>query len=311
MKRLPALLSALALTATPVLAPAAPAAATAAALLLAPAATATPLLAQAATAPLLAQAAATPVLTLGAATPAEAAPAYHVVRPGETIKSIAARFGLRRRDLRAWNGIIKPNQPSADGVLNLAEPVGGGLSGWRSSIETVTPGAVNWAPAKKCPVPPAGLRKVWVTYIDFYGVSHQGSIVVHRTIAARTQRAFQALYRMRFRIQGMSPMTLNAPYISDMGAVTSGYNCRAVNGSKTWSQHAYGKAVDVNPVQNPMVRGTYIDPAGGTTFLQRGAYRRGMMHAAGAVRAFTDNGFHWGGRWRTLRDDMHFSMNNR
>jgi hypothetical protein len=281
VKRLPALFSALALTVTPVLAPAAPAAAT----------------------PALAPVAAT--------TPAQAAPAYHVVRPGETIKSIATRFGLRRRDLRAWNGIIKPNQPSADGVLNLAKPVGGGLSGWRSSVETVTPGAVNWDPTRKCPVPPADLRKVWVTYIDFYGVSHQGSIVVHRTIATRTQRAFQALYRMRFRIQGMSPMTLNAPYISDMGAVTSGYNCRTVNGSKTWSQHAYGKAVDVNPVQNPMVRGTYIDPTGGSSFLGRGAYRRGMMHAAGAVRAFTGNGFSWGGRWRNLKDAMHFSTNNR
>jgi hypothetical protein len=272
VKRLPALLSALMLSVAPTLAPTTPAAAT---------------------------------------TPAEAAPAYHVVRPGETIKSIAAAYGLRPRDLRAWNGIIRPNQPSADGVLNLAEPVAGQLSGWRSSIETVTPGTVNWDATKKCPVRPADLRKVWVTYIDFYGVSHQGSIVVHRTIAARTQRAFQSLYRMRFRIQGMSPMTLNAPYISDMAAVTSGYVCRVVGGSKTWSQHAYGKAIDVNPVQNPMVRGAYVDPAGGRAFLRRDVYRRGMMHAAGAVRAFTDNGFHWGGRWRSLKDDMHFSMNNR
>lgn len=272
MKRLPALLSALALTVTPALAPAQRAAAT---------------------------------------TPAEAAPAYHVVRPGETIKSIAAAFGLRRRDLRAWNGIRRPNQPSPDGVLHLAKPVAGGLTGWRSSIEAVTPGMVNWDPAKKCPVRPVDLRKVWVTYIDFYGVSHQGSIVVHRTIATRTQRAFRALYRMRFRIQGMSPMTVNAPYLTDMGTVTAGYSCRAVNGSKTWSQHAYGKAIDVNPVQNPMVRDTYVDPAGGASFLRRDVYRRGMMHAAGAVRAFTANGFHWGGRWRTLRDDMHFSMNNR
>ena len=275
MKRLLALFSALTLTVTPVLSPATPAAA----------------------AP--------------GVTPAEAAPAYHVVRPGETIKSIAAAHRLRPRDLRAWNGLVKPNQPSPDGVLNLAEPAGGGLSGWRSRVETVTPGIVNWDARKKCPVGPADLRKVWITYIDFYGVSHQGSIVVHRSIAARTQRAFQALYRMRFRIQGMSPMTLNAPYISDMAAVTAGYNCRAVSGSRTWSQHAYGKAIDVNPVQNPMVRGSYVDPRGGTDFLRRDVYRRGMMHAAGAVRAFTANGFHWGGRWNSLKDDMHFSLNNR
>jgi len=246
-----------------------------------------------------------------AVTPAEAAPAYHVVRPGETIKSIAAAYGLRRRDLRAWNGLVAPNQPSPDGVLNLAEPVAGGLTGWRSRIETVTPGIVNWDVADKCPVRPADLRKVWVTYIDFYGASQQGSIVVNRRIATRTQRAFQALYRMRFRIQGMSPMALNAPYLTDMGAVTAGYNCRAVNGSKTWSQHAYGMAVDVNPVQNPMVRGSYIDPADGRSFLRRDVYRRGMMHANGAVRAFTSQGFYWGGRWHSLKDDMHFSMNNR
>ncbi|GAA3909736.1 hypothetical protein Aau02nite_13920 [Amorphoplanes auranticolor] len=252
-----------------------------------------------------------PPAPAAAVTPADAAPAYHVVRPGETIKSIARAHRLRPRDLRAWNGIVKPNQPHPDGVLNLARPAAGRLSGWRSTIEAVTPAAVNWDPARKCPVRPADLRKVWVTYIDFYGVPHQGSIVVHRSIATRTQGAFRTLYRMRFRIQGMSPMTLNAPYISDMSAVTSGYNCRVVSGSRTWSQHAYGKAIDVNPVQNPMVRGSYVDPAAGTDFLRRDVYRRGMMHATGAVRAFTDQGFYWGGRWKSLKDDMHFSMNNR
>ena len=255
-------------------------------------------------------AAAAPAVLRAASSPAASTPPYHVVRPGQTIKKIAAAYDVTPARLRSWNGIVKPNQPSADGVLHLAKPPTT-LTGWRSRIERVTPEAVDWDPAKKCPVPPADLRKVWVTYIDFYGVSHQGSIIVHRTIATRTQRAFRTLYRMRFRIQGMSPMTLNAPYISDMAAVTSGYNCRVVGGSKTWSQHAYGLAIDVNPVQNPMVRGSYVDPAAGTDFLRRDVYRRGMMHASGAVRAFTDQGFYWGGRWNSLRDDMHFSMNNR
>ncbi|GID96677.1 M15 family metallopeptidase [Amorphoplanes digitatis] len=239
--------------------------------------------------------------------PAVVAPPFHVVRPGETIKSIARAHGIRRRDLRAWNGIVKPNQPSVDGVLHLAKPPAGRLTGWRSWVETVTPAAVNWDAADKCPVDPADLRKVWVTYIDFYGASHQGSIVVHRSIATRTQRAFQALYRMRFRVQGMSPMSLNAPYLSDMGTVTAAYSCRRVSGSTAWSQHAYGLAIDVNPVQNPMVRGT----SAGAGFEQRDLHRRGMMHAAGAVRAFTDQGFHWGGRWNTLKDYMHFSTNDR
>ena len=243
-------------------------------------------------------------------TPSEATPPYHVVRPGETIKSIAAAHHIRRRDLRAWNSIVKPNQPAVDGVLHLAKPPSP-LTGWRSWVETVTPGTVNWDASDKCPVLPTDLRKVWVTYIDFYGVSHPGSIIVHESITTRTQRAFQALYRMRFRIQGMSPMTINAPYQTNMATVTASYNCRVVGGSRTWSEHAYGKAIDVNPVQNPMIRGPYVSPQGGTDFVNRSRYRRGMMHARGAVRAFTDNGFYWGGRWNSLKDDMHFSINNR
>ena len=191
--------------------------------------------------------------------PASTAPPYHVVRPGQTIKRIAAAYDVTPAQLRAWNGIMRPHQPSADGVLNVAKPQTP-LTGWRSRIELVTPAAVNWDPARRCPVTPAELRKVWVTYIDFYGTARSGSIVVNRRIAKQTQRAFLALYRMRFRLQGMSPMSVNAPWITDMGTVTSGYSCRRVSGSKTLSQHAYGLAIDVNPVQNPMIRGTYIDP---------------------------------------------------
>ncbi|GAA2574475.1 hypothetical protein GCM10010435_57490 [Winogradskya consettensis] len=246
----------------------------------------------------------------GTASPAAATPPYHVVRPGETIKKIADFYGITPKQLRAWNAIVKPNQPSVDGVLNLAKPLSP-LTGWRSWIENVTPGQVNWDPAKNCPVPPEDLRKVWVTYIDFYGVAHPGSIVVNKAIAARTQSVFLSLYRMRFRIQGMSPMTVNAPYITDYGTVTAGYSCRLIAGTKTVSQHAYGLAIDVNPVQNPMYRGTYVESGTEVTFMTRWAYRRGMMHAAGAVRAFTTNGFHWGGRWHTLKDYMHFSPTNK
>jgi len=114
VKCLSALLSALILTVAPTLAAAPPATAAPAVVLAAPGA---------------------------GATPAEVAPRYHVVRPGETIRSIAAAHGLRRRHLRAWNDLLKPNEPRVDGVLNLARPVTGGLSGWRSRIEPVTPEA--------------------------------------------------------------------------------------------------------------------------------------------------------------------------
>jgi LysM repeat protein len=244
------------------------------------------------------------------ASPSSVTPPYHVVRPGETIKEIAAVYRVTPGQLRAWNSIRKPYQPVPDGVLHVAKPAVP-LTGWRSWIEQVTPAQVNWDPARKCPVLPANLRRVWVTYIDFYGVARTGSVTVNKAIATRVQRAFLSLYRFRFRIQGMSPMSINAPWITDMGAVTAAYSCRTVAGSTTLSQHAYGLAIDVNPVQNPMYRGSYLDPASSAGFLARDAYRRGMMHPTGAVRAFTANGLAWGGRWRTLKDYMHFSTTNK
>jgi hypothetical protein len=60
-----------------------------------------------------------------------------------------------------------------------------------------------------------------------------------------------------------------------------------------------------------MVRDKLIDPAAGVAWLRRDRYRIGMVHADGAVRAFTANGFYWGGRWRSLKDYQHFSPTNR
>jgi hypothetical protein len=116
---------------------------------------------------------------------------------------------------------------------------------------------------------------------------------------------------MRFRIMAMAPMSVNMPGESDMSIVTGSYNCRPVAGTRTWSQHAYGYAIDVNPLQNPMFRGSYISPRSGRFYSNRQQYKIGMMHPEGAVRAFTANGFHWGGGWRSLKDYMHFSPANR
>jgi hypothetical protein len=96
-----------------------------------------------------------------------------------------------------------------------------------------------------------------------------------------------------------------------MSIVTAGYQCRRVAGTKTWSEHSYGRAIDLNPLQNPMVRGSYLDPPGSALWLRRSRYLIGMVHAEGAVRAFTAQGFAWGGRWRSLKDYMHFSPTNR
>jgi hypothetical protein len=235
---------------------------------------------------------------------------WHVVAPGETMAGIARTYGLRVADVGRWNQIVPPYPVHVDETLRLTRPATP-MPAWRTHVEPVTPASVNWDPRKKCPVPPADLRRVWVSYIDFQGAYHDGSIVVHRSLAAATQRTFQTLFRWRYRIMAMAPMAVNMPGQTDMSIVTAGYQCRPVAGTKTFSQHAYGLAIDINPLQNPMIRGNLIDPAAGVGWLTRSRYKIGMVHAEGAVRAFTGNGFYWGGRWNTLKDYMHFSTTNR
>jgi LysM repeat protein len=259
----------------------------------------------------------------GMATPAQAAagtpvaavraiaqPSFHVVRPGQTLLSIARQRQLRWRDLARWNSIRAPYRVYIDEILRLTRPAAK-LPSFRTMIHIVTPEMINWNPQKGCPVGPGELRRIWVSYIDFNGNYHDGSIIIHRLYAVPAQKVFQTLYNRRFRIQAMSPMSINMPGFTDYSIVTAGYNCRRVSGSTTWSQHAYGTAIDINPVQNPMVRGASVSPATGAGYVIRSAYRRGMVHGSGAVTAFTANGFFWGGRWNSLQDYMHFSTTNR
>lgn len=235
---------------------------------------------------------------------------WHVVSPGETMASIAEDAGVSVEDLGRWNQIVYPYPVHVDETLRLTEPAAP-MQAFTSRIEPVTAGMVGWTPASTCPVPPTSLAKVWVSYIDLQGEYHDGSIVVRKDLAPNVQRIFLTLFRWRFRIMAMAPMSVNMPGQTDMSIVTAGYNCRTVAGTRKWSEHAYGTAIDINPLQNPMLRGTLIDPAAGAFYTNRSRHLLGMLHADGAVRAFTANGFHWGGRWNSLKDYMHFSTTNK
>ncbi len=98
---------------------------------------------------------------------------------------------------------------------------------------------------------------------------------------------------------------------------TSAYNCRSVAGSTSWSEHAYGTAIDVNPVQNPYVQAGSVAPPSGQRYadLDRSPGTRlppGVVQAGDAVvRAFAAIGWEWGGRWTTSKDYQHFSLTGR
>jgi hypothetical protein len=136
-----------------------------------------------------------------------------------------------------------------------------------------------------------------------------GSIVVRSTAARGVLSVFRRLYTARFPIRRLR--LVEAYKGSDDASMaadnTSGFNCRLVPGTRRWSQHAYGLAIDINPVENPFVHSGVVDPPAGRRYLDRSRIRRGMVRSGDVVvRAFASIGWSWGGRWSSP-DYQHFS----
>ncbi|MDG1411693.1 MAG: M15 family metallopeptidase [Acidimicrobiales bacterium] len=163
-----------------------------------------------------------------------------------------------------------------------------------------------------CPVPTEDLRLLTVTHHDLVGDRQVGEIVVHADHAEALLTVFEALYGAGFPIERMDPITA---FDGDDGASmrannTSGFNCRVIDGTNRWSQHAYGTAVDINPLINPWVRGSAVDPPEGAVYLDREADTPGLIHADDiVVQAFEAIGWSWGGYWNDSIDYQHFSAN--
>lgn len=169
----------------------------------------------------------------------------------------------------------------------------------------------TWAPG--CPVPIADLRFVEVVHRDLSDTDRWGALVVHRDVADEVAAAFGALYAEGFRIARMAPIErYRGDDAASMAANnTSAFNCRAVTGGSTWSEHSYGRAIDINPVQNPYVRGSLVLPADGAAFLDREDVRPGMLVRPGAVEVFDALGWGWGGDFESLKDYQHLSRSGR
>jgi hypothetical protein len=172
---------------------------------------------------------------------------------------------------------------------------------------------VSWRPG--CPVPLRDLRAVRVTHWGFDGRMRRGTLVVHRDAAADVVGVLRRLFGARFPIRRMIP--IEAYGGSDFRSIeadnTSAFNCRPVAGTSRWSNHAYGRAIDVNPIENPYVTSAgSVAHAAGRPYVARARVRPGMAIEGGAlVRAFDAAGWDWGGRWSGDRDYQHFSANGR
>ncbi|MFD9570162.1 M15 family metallopeptidase [Streptomyces sp. NPDC059982] len=164
-----------------------------------------------------------------------------------------------------------------------------------------------------CPVPPDLLRLVRMKHWGFDGRVHQGELIVHRDAVEPLLRVFAKAFEARFPIRRMR---VTAEYGgSDERAMaddnTSAFNCRQVTGdAERRSRHAWGDAIDINPVENPYVdrHGTTYPP-NGRSHLDRDRPGPGMITPGSVLTsAFEEAGWSWGARWAEP-DYQHFSAN--
>jgi hypothetical protein len=172
---------------------------------------------------------------------------------------------------------------------------------------------VSWH--RGCPVGLADLRAVRATYHGFDGSDRTGTLIVHRDVAAKVLAVLRRLYEDGFPIRRMAPVDAygGSDYRSIEADNTSAFNCRYVDGTTRWSEHAYGRAIDVNPIENPSVTSSgTTSHAASRPYLRRTPFRDGMAAEGHAlVRAFHAVGFGWGGRWSGAKDYQHFSASGR
>lgn len=195
-------------------------------------------------------------------------------------------------------------------VDDLPPPADGAFHATVEAVPASVLARSTWTSA--CPVTAADLRYVTVSFRGFDGLAHTGELLVNARAADALVTVFGKLFAEGYPIERMrvtSAAELNAPPTGD-GNTTAAFACRPVRGQTTWSQHAYGLAVDVNPFQNPYHKGDVVLPELATSYLERGDVRAGMIQPDGpVVRAFASIGWLWGGDYRSLKDFMHFSAN--
>jgi hypothetical protein len=161
-----------------------------------------------------------------------------------------------------------------------------------------------------------------MSHLDFKGQTVQGEIVVHKEVADEVVQIFKALYEAGYPIRQMR-------LVSDFGGSdwqsieadnTSAFNCRKATGSRKWSKHSYGKAIDINPIENPYIARNGRNGRNGRIAHKASQQYRKRVHRVDsyadravllrgdrAVKLFKSYGWKWGGEWRYVKDYQHFS----
>lgn len=181
---------------------------------------------------------------------------------------------------------------------------------FEATIEPVTEDIV-WATWREdCPLHFSALSLLTMTYWTADGTVATGQMTINSSVAGDVVTAFGQLFEMRFPIERMALVDdYNGDDKAAMAAnVTSGFNCRFVDGTERWSNHAFGLAVDINPLVNPWVRDETALPIAGAAYIDREMALPGMIHVGDDIIAVWEGvGWSWGGTWQSP-DYMHFSQ---
>ncbi|MEA2048034.1 MAG: M15 family metallopeptidase [Campylobacterota bacterium] len=195
------------------------------------------------------------------------------------------------------------------------------LATYESSVSRITPDVKqrmlkgnSWR--KGCPVGLNNLRYLRVRHINFSGQEVMGELIVHKDVSDEVTKIFEALYDAGYPVRKMK--LVSAYRGNDWHSIeadnTSAFNCRKATGSEKWSKHSYGKAIDINPIENP-----YIARSGRISHKASLVYRKRvhqnstyadkalLLNHDKAVKIFKKYGWKWGGDWRGVKDYQHFS----
>lgn len=169
---------------------------------------------------------------------------------------------------------------------------------------------------KGCPVSPKDLCYIRLKHRNFYRSERMGEIIVHKDVAEEVVEIFRELYEIGYPIRQMKLVSdfKGNDWRSIEADNTSAFNCRKATGSKKWSKHSYGKAIDINPIENP-----YISRKGRISHQKSFIYRKRvhkkstfadkavLLKDDKATKIFKKYGWKWGGDWSGVKDYQHFS----
>lgn len=192
---------------------------------------------------------------------------------------------------------------------------------YRAEISVISPGVKNRmlignTYRKGCPVSLNDLRYLRMKHKNFKGGEEWGEMIVHKSVAKEVTEIFGALYKAGYAIRKMKLVSdyKGSDWQSIEDDNTAAFNCRKATGSKHYSKHAYGRAIDINPIENPYVfRNGRTSHKASQKYLKRvyqndsAADKAVLLANDKAVKIFKKYGWQWGGDWNRVKDYQHFS----